>query len=683
MNLRITILLCLLTTTIYGYAQTLQNNTHIESEHSWQDDYDNYSQMEDIENADWQDYYEMLDYLNHNRININTASQEDLQQLPFLSEQQIEDIQYYITRYGRMKSLGELIMIESLGYETRKLLLNFVNLGDSVVSRFPTMNNLVRYGQNELALTGNIPFYKRAGDDEEYLGYPYKHSLRYNYHYGNYLKFGVVAANDAGEPFFGRNSSGYDHYSYYFLMKNKGILKTIALGCYKVSFGMGLVVNNGLSFGKMSSVSSLGRSNNNIRAHSSKSSTNYFNGIAATVEVVKNLRISAFLSNRNLDATVSGTDTISAFVTTGYHRTETEFSKKGNTNEKTIGGNINLTIKHFHIGATAIYSHLNRLLQPKVTSSTPYKQYYPQGTDFLNMGFDYGFSTQKLSLSGEAAMNKDNAFAVVNKLSYSPSYSLKFMAMQRFYSYKYNSLYAKSFSENSSPQNESGVLVSAQWNPSAKWNFTAYTDWFYFPSYTYYTSQSAYGTDNLIQATCSLKNCHFTARYQIKAKQRDSDIDDGLRYRIQQRMKFTFDYSSNPKFTFRTQVNGTLVSFDSQEQGYMITQGGGYNHRFSKTAKREKSLKLYLTASYFNTSDYESRVYAYEKNLSYTFSYPSFYGEGCRLALMAQYALKDKLAASAKLGHTKYFNRDEIGSDLQLISSSRKTDLELQVIWKF
>lgn len=48
-----------------------------------------------------------------------------------------------------------------------------------------------------------VPFYERKGDKEGYRGYPYKHWLRYQFHYGDYAKMGVVASQDAGEPFFG------------------------------------------------------------------------------------------------------------------------------------------------------------------------------------------------------------------------------------------------------------------------------------------------------------------------------------------------------------------------------------------------------------------------------------------------------------------------------------------------
>lgn len=71
-----------------------------------------------------------------------------------------------------------------------------------------------------------VPFYERKGDasgTDGYLGYPYKHGLRYQFRYGNSVKLGFVASQDAGEPFFGgRNTMGYDFYSFYLQVKNLG-----------------------------------------------------------------------------------------------------------------------------------------------------------------------------------------------------------------------------------------------------------------------------------------------------------------------------------------------------------------------------------------------------------------------------------------------------------------------------
>ena len=642
--------------------------------HTWQDDFDAFSEVEDFDNENWQDIYDMLEHLSKNPIPINEATKEDLQQIPFLTDKQIEDIQFYIYRYGKIKSLNELIMIESLGYEARQLLLNFITITEKKSVSAIDLNKLLKYGKHELSFTARVPLYERKGDKEGYIGYKYRHSLRYDYNYGKQLRFGFVGANTSGEPFFGRNTMGYDHYNYYFMLKDIGALKSLALGTYKVSFGMGLVVSNGMSFGKMASLTSLGRTSNNIRPHASQSESNYFNGVAATVELVKGLRMTAFLSNRNMDGTLSKDSTgISAFVTSGYHRTELEYSKKGNTNEKTAGGNISFEYKHLNIGVTAIYSHLDRTLKPD--TSALYRRYYPSGTDFFNFGANYALKFSRLSFAGEVAMNRDNAIATVNKLAYQPSYKLKLMALQRFYSYKYNSLYANSFGENSRVQNESGVYLGAEWKATDKWTLLAYTDWFYSPWAKYQVSESSYGCDNLIQATYTTQSMKFSMRYRIKMNEKDTTGTKSLGKSYQHRLKLTCDYLLGHPLTMKTQVDGSLVSFGSNEQGYAVAQSMNYDNG--------KHIRFNVMAAYFNASDYAARLYAYEKNVNYMFGFPSYYGEGMRMMAYAQYYIKDKLQIAAKAGFTKYFDRETIGSSYQTINKPYQTDIDFQVIWKF
>ena len=93
---------------------------------------------------------------------------------------------------------------------------------------------------------------------------------------------GIRSSQDAGEPFFGgRNTMGYDFYSFYLQVKNLGRWKNITLGRYRLNVGLGLILNNDFGFGKLSALTSLGRSSSCIiRGHSSRSSANYLQGAA-------------------------------------------------------------------------------------------------------------------------------------------------------------------------------------------------------------------------------------------------------------------------------------------------------------------------------------------------------------------------------------------------------------------
>ena len=66
-----------------------------------------------------------------------------------------------------------------------------------------------------------------------------------------------------------------------------------------------------------------------------------------------------------------------------------------------------------------------------------------------------------------------------------------------------------------------------------------------------------------------------------------------------------------------------------------------------------------------------------------TFNFPAFYGKGIRYALLARADFSSRLMLMARLAVTDYFDRDHISTGLQRIDHSSKTDLELQLRWRF
>lgn len=56
-------------------------------------------EIEDFESSEWENSYDMLCDLEKDPININTASREELEQLPFLTSKDVENIAEYIYRY--------------------------------------------------------------------------------------------------------------------------------------------------------------------------------------------------------------------------------------------------------------------------------------------------------------------------------------------------------------------------------------------------------------------------------------------------------------------------------------------------------------------------------------------------------------------------------------------------------
>jgi hypothetical protein len=519
--------------------------------------------------------------------------------------------------------------------------------------------------------TAKIPFYERRGDNEVYKGWPYRHWLKYQFSYGDQVKIGLVGAQDAGEPFFAnKNRWGYDYYSYYLQLKHLGRLESLVLGKYRVSMGMGLIANNGFAMGKLSSLQNLGRSTTTLRAHSSRSAADYLQGVGATLTIAKGLSATGFLSYRAMDATLNKDGTATTIVTSGYHRTETELEKKDNLRNTTFGGNIRYQQHGIHAGLNAIATHLNRELRPN--TSVLYRQHAAQGTDFLNFSADYGYVNPRFAFNGETAMNKDGALATINSLSLQCGSQVSLMALYRFYSFRYTSLYSNSFSDGGSVQNESGVYLGVNWQPSPRWKVMAYSDYAYFPWAKYQISQSSHAFDNMLQVSYLRNHWTLDARYRLKFRQRDNEDKTALQTRTEHRGRLSLTYDG--LFTSRTQLDYTQIAFRGQDRGWMVSQSLGYHHRW---------LRLSGGLGYFHTDSYDSRVYLYESGPLYSYGFSQYSGEGIRYWLMARAEINRHLILTAKFGTTDYFDRSVIGTSYQQIDASSQSDLDLQLRWKF
>ena len=629
-----------------------------ETSRPWQVYLDALTETEDYENIRWEDYEEMLGELAEHPININIATREELEQLPFLSSQQVEEILAYIYRYGGVKSLAELQVLGSIDWRQRLLLGCFVYAGESKQRPFPSLANVLKYGKQELVGSVKIPLYERAGDKKGYMGYPYKHWLRYQMRLADYVKVGLVASQDAGEPFFaGKNKAGYDFYSFYLQIKKWGRLKNLTIGRYRLREGMGLILNNDLAMGKMSMLSSLGRMNFTIRGHSSRSSANYLQGVAATVNVAKRWDVSGFLSYRLIDGTLANGG-ISTILTTGLHRTNREIAKQKVASAFLAGGNLHYTHQGFHLSTTALY-HSYSL--PLIPNRTPlYKRFAPMGSAFWNASFSYGYLSHRLTLQGETATGFSGTVATTHAVSYLFSEKFSLSALYRFYPYRYFALYGNSFSAGSSVQDESGLYLGARWMPSQRWVIEAYGDVAYFAWPQYQMPAGSYAVEG--QGSVMFhpsKTVNLGMRYRYKQKQAASHT-----------MRF-FLSTSSERFSSKTQMD---VVMRQGSRGYMLSEACGWQWKW---------LRLNALMGYFYTTDYDSRIFCYEPSMLYTMSFANYYGEGIRYTLLAKAQVGEHCTMACKMGTTDYFDRSHISSALQEIAHSSQSDIEILLKFKW
>ena len=234
------------------------------SQERWEDIFERLVANGDEDSSQWENLMEELTDLKEHPININTATKEQLEKFPFLSERLIENILYYLYKNGPMLSEKELLMVQDMDIQTVRFLKPFITIQPPDKEKDKTtLKNIINHGKQELSTRLDIPFYRKKGyqpitteelqknPNKRYLGYAFYHNFRYSFHYRDKVYVGLTAEKDAGEPFFaGKNQKGYDYYSPYLLVRNIGKIKTLALGNYRLNYGYGLVMNTDFNMGK-------------------------------------------------------------------------------------------------------------------------------------------------------------------------------------------------------------------------------------------------------------------------------------------------------------------------------------------------------------------------------------------------------------------------------------------------
>ena len=594
---------------------------HGQERRAWEPYLEQMMTVEDADAGTWQHTYDLLCDLEQHPININRATREELEAIPFLSAQQVEELVAYLYRYGPMKSTAELRMISTLRPGQRELLSFFIYLGEAKSKR---------YTHHELTFTTKVPMSNG-------------HWFRYQLEHGDGLTVGLVGDQDADEPFFsGCNHAGYDFYSPYLQLNHWGRLETLVVGNYKVSMGMGLVMNNNFALGKVAMLQNLGRTTNTLRAHSSRTET-YLQGAGATIRLGRQLHATAFASYAPMDATLNANGTARTLLTSGYHRTDAELAKKHNMHALKTGGQLQYRTDGLHLGVNMLYTYLDRPLQPD--TKLLYNLFKPQGSDFLNVSTDYGYSNRRWAVNGETAVDGHGHLATINSLSMTAADGLTLMALQRFYSYRYVALDAQSYSDGGHVQNESGIYVGASWQLSPRWQLTGYADYAYFPWVRYRKQGQLWSMDYLLQANYTSDRWQLAARYRLK-------VDEPIH-----RLRLSAAHQWDCGLSVKVQCDGNYLP-DESEWGSMLSGRISYEYKW---------LRANAGAGYYHADSYDCRLYGYENGPLYTYHMQQYYGEGLRCWMMLRTQVSRHLLLTAKVGISN--NSDKPAA----------TDMDLQV----
>ena len=603
---------------------------------------------------------------------------------------QVQSLLLYRQLLGKLIDIYELQAVPGWDIETIQKLRPFITVSNAVTVA-EDLGKRFRNGENSLlARATQIVENSRGFIAADSTGPKYKGSrqrifLRYRYQYKNLLQYGLVADKDAGEQLFkGSQKSGFDFYSFHVFARNIDMIKHLALGDFTVNMGQGLISWQSMGFRKSADAMGIKRQADILRPYNSAGEFNFHRGAGITLKK-NNWQSTAFVSYKNLSAnaivdSANYDDYVSSLQTSGYHRTQSEIDDKNKIKQLTVGGNLSYQNSRLHVGINAIHYKLSKPLQK---GPEPYNTFAIGGKNISNGSIDYGYTFRNTHVFGEVAVDGQGDLAMVHGLMTSLDAKADFSLLYRNISRAYGSLYSNAFTESTTPINENGLYMGMTIRPAIGFKIDMYADAFSFPWLRYRVDKPSKGADYMIQFSWKPnKQVEVYTRYTNQSKAINvSETNVAVHLtnnRPKQNWRTHVSYKLSPSITVRGRAE--VLWFDKQsekpENGFLIFTDVLYKPML-------QPLSVGVRLQYFETDSYDSRMYAYENDVLYSFSIPPFYEKGYRYYINVNYDVSRKLSTWFRLAQTISPGKTKIGSGYDEISGNHKTEIKIQAMYRF
>ena len=633
-------------------------------------------QGDEVEN---QNYYNLLLYYYDNPIDINKTDAEELTQLGILSTEQITELLAHINTTGEFMGIYELQVLSSFSLQDIKKITPFIavtkeiSLAKTILGLFEGTTNYATLGYSRVNQKA------KGFSSNSYLGSPDRMQMRLRLRNAGHLSVGLSAQKDPGETWLNNNSLPTpDYISGHIFMENQGRIKQLVLGDYKLQFGQGLVLGAGFMIGKnVETVASVKQSTLGVLPYTSINESNYFRGSGLTLKLTESLQLSMFYSNQHLDATVvndSLLQAVSSIRTSGLHRTSSEINARNQLHEQVWGSAITYKTKRFSTGLLLVNTQFDK---PIIPQSRDYNLYRFTGKTLLNYSWFGQYNAGSFMFFSEVAKSQNAGMAINLGLIGSISKYVGLSLLYRSFAKDFHSLYGLPFTERGSIGNEKGLYWGIKLYPISRITISAYYDMYQFPWITFTTAAPTGGSDYLIRLEYEINE---RARMFIQLRNENTQVKENVgNIYLNQPIRLlksiiNFDYNLERPLTFRSRIQFNRFTEVSSENGWLIYQDINYS-----------SMKFAVTGRilFFDTESFASRQYAYEKDMLFTFNTRVFNGRGLNYYIIVKLKPTRGLSLRLKWSYIQYANRLEIGSGNDLILGNHKSQITGQLHYSF
>ena len=682
------LILLLLPATSFAQIDTIFTRSYLEENFI--------EEFENLEIDDENDFFEELSefYDSSEKININDLSQEIAFSLLKMSDYQYYHLQKYVAENGFLVTVYELASVEGFTIDFVQKIEPYIVAAAVSKNRKVTFKSLFKRPKNKLLIRYSQILEKKAGYDKNrkthYVGSPQQYAFRYNFSASEHITLGVAGKKNAGEEFFkGSQKQGFGFYSFHLQVKKIGVLQSVILGDYRLHFGQGLIMGNGFLNNSSGEIRKTGAVQRPVTA---MSQSNFLRG--ATLQL-GNYKFSGtiFYGHRFFDGNVVEVEPDvfafeGAITNTGLHRTETELKKRNALFNRVYGAHFHAHLKTFKIGVQMMRSEFSLPILP---SSRPYQYFDFSGKGLCNASIDYQVLIKHHILFGEIAARSTSGFAFLQGAIFKVDPRMKLSVLIRHFSKNFAALDGKPYSKNSKLNNETGLLLTSEIILTNKVTMVALFDMYQLRWLRYLIDKPMPHFDASLRFDVALsRNCAMLLRYNYKTQiknYREETIYNQV-FEIQQhRLRVVLSYSFLQFLQFKSEVSGVFNPVNTRFIASLPQSAKKKNH-FGVLAYQDVGvniLKIGLDLKFrfalFDTDTYDERLYAYENDLSYTFTINSYYYRGCKTYFIVKWKYK-WFEIQGKISRLLFFNKNQISSGLELIDASHKTEVKLQMLFK-
>jgi Helix-hairpin-helix motif len=616
------------------------------------------------ENLEDVQFYDIIEELLQNPINLNSATRKEILRLPFLTPQDAENIIKERKRRKGFSTLDEINSIKNIHPDLVILMKPFI----IITKRDQKITHSIdRVRKFKLQFRSRIitDIQTRSGfKNGNYHGDKLKSYNRLKAG-NNFINIGILTEKDAGEDLY------FDHYSGFIEYKSTTILSGMILGDYTFEFGQGLALWSPYAFSKGNeAVNAPSKRERNFSPHLSSEENKFFRGISTTLKY-KSILVNSFYSINNIDASINENDEVVNLFISGYHRTDSEKSKLDVLKENTYGISINynfdnyldLGVLHFinKFNKPFIYENKNKL----------------NGSNYSFSSISYKLSSSEIYLNGELSYN-GSSFASITNLYLSITKRIEVLASYRNYSPSYYNLYANGFGEYGNTQNEIGYYLGTKIRTEyGTLNF--YYDIFNSPSQSYKSNFPACGREFLANFSSNIFN-NSILNLKFKREEKEVSVNEvfikEIKKEIKSNYRFEIKYKLNKRLQGKTRFE--LVNYSlsgNSETGFLTYQELKY--------KIQNLISISARIIFFDTESYYSRLYEFENDLRGAMTNIPMFDEGLRWYLLINYQPIKSLNFYLKYSETYKPDLSTISSGYSEIIGNVDNRISLQLDYNF